>query len=36
MVSELRFMKILVLSGHLPSPQARQAGQKTSYYLCEF
>jgi glycosyltransferase involved in cell wall biosynthesis len=29
-------MKILVLSGHAPSPQARQAGQKTSYYICEF
>jgi glycosyltransferase involved in cell wall biosynthesis len=29
-------MKVLVLSGHLPSPRARQAGQKTSYYICEF
>lgn len=29
-------MKILVLSGHSPSPRARQAGQKTSYYICEF
>ena len=29
-------MKILVLSGHAPSPRARQAGQKTSYHVCEF
>jgi glycosyltransferase involved in cell wall biosynthesis len=29
-------MKILVLSGHSPSPRARQAGQKTSYHICEF
>jgi hypothetical protein len=29
-------MRILFLSGHLPSPQARQAGQKTSYRICEF
>src|ERR1700739_2623985 len=29
-------MKILVLSGHSASPRARQAGQKTSYYICEF
>jgi glycosyltransferase involved in cell wall biosynthesis len=29
-------MKILVLSAHSPSPRARQAGQKTSYYICEF
>lgn len=28
-------MEILFLSAHLPSPRARQAGQKTSYYLCE-
>jgi len=29
-------MQILFLSTHLPSPQARQAGQKTSYHVCEF
>ena len=29
-------MQILFLSGHLPSPRARQGGQKTSYYVCEF
>jgi polysaccharide biosynthesis protein PslH len=29
-------MEILFLSGHLPSPRARQGGQKTSYYICEF
>jgi hypothetical protein len=29
-------MRILVLSGYLPSAQARQARQETSYYLCEF
>jgi polysaccharide biosynthesis protein PslH len=29
-------MQILFLSGHLPSPRARQAGQKTSYRVCEF
>jgi hypothetical protein len=29
-------MQILFLSGHLPSPRARQAGQKTSYHICEF
>ncbi len=29
-------MQILFLSGHLPFPQARQAGQKTSYHVCEF
>jgi glycosyltransferase involved in cell wall biosynthesis len=29
-------MKILFLSGHLPSPRAWQAGQKTSYHICEF
>ncbi|MGE5205513.1 MAG: hypothetical protein ACM3PW_07855, partial [Chlamydiota bacterium] len=28
-------MKILVASGHLPSPYARQAGQKISYHLCQ-
>jgi len=27
-------MNILFLSAHLPSPDARQAGQKISYYLC--
>ena len=29
-------MNILFLSAHLPSPHARQAGQKISYYLCQF
>src|SRR5512146_1180853 len=29
-------MNILFLSAHLPSPHARQAGQKISYYLCRF
>src|SRR5258708_23761187 len=29
-------MQILFLSGHLPSPRAWQAGQKTSYHICEF
>jgi glycosyltransferase involved in cell wall biosynthesis len=29
-------MQILFLSGHLPSPQSRQGGQKTSYHICEF
>ena len=29
-------MRILFLSGHLPCSSARQAGQKTSYYMCEF
>ena len=29
-------MNILFLSGHLPSPRARQGGQKTSYHICEF
>src|SRR5579859_1860189 len=29
-------MQILFLSAHLPSPRARQAGQKTSYHICEF
>src|SRR5260370_41750727 len=29
-------MQILFLSGHLPSPQALQGGQKTSYHICEF
>lgn len=29
-------MRILFLSGHLPSAQAKQAGQKTSYHVCEF
>ena len=29
-------MNILVLSAHLPSPRARQAGQKTSYQLCKY
>jgi glycosyltransferase involved in cell wall biosynthesis len=29
------YMDILVLSAHLPSPRAWQAGQKTSYYICE-
>jgi polysaccharide biosynthesis protein PslH len=29
-------MQILFLSGHLPSSRARQAGQKTSYHICEF
>lgn len=29
-------MNILFLSGHLPSPKARQAGQKISFYLCEY
>ena len=29
-------MNVLFLSGHLPSPNARQAGQKISYYLCEY
>jgi glycosyltransferase involved in cell wall biosynthesis len=28
-------MKILFASGHLPSPYARQAGQRISYHLCE-
>ncbi len=27
-------MNILFVSGHLPSPNARQAGQKVSYHLC--
>ena len=29
-------MEILFLSAHLPSPHARQAGQKISYYLCQY
>jgi len=29
-------MEILFLSAHLPSPRARQAGQKTSYYISKF
>src|SRR5258708_26238311 len=29
-------MQILFLSAHLPSPRARQGGQKTSYHICEF
>lgn len=29
-------MNILFVSGHLPSPKARQAGQKVSYQLCRF
>jgi glycosyltransferase involved in cell wall biosynthesis len=29
-------MNILFVSGHLPSPDARQAGQKVSYHLCRF
>jgi len=29
-------MQILFLSGHLPSPRSRQAGQKISYYIGEF
>ena len=29
-------MQILFLSAHLPSARARQAGQKTSYHVCEF
>jgi hypothetical protein len=29
-------MNILFVSGHLPSPNARQAGQKVSYHLCRF
>jgi len=29
-------MNILFVSGHLPSPNARQAGQKVSYQLCRF
>lgn len=29
-------MKILFVSGHLPCPNARQAGQKVSYQLCRF
>jgi polysaccharide biosynthesis protein PslH len=29
-------MDILFLSGHLPSPHARQAGQKISYHLCQY
>jgi glycosyltransferase involved in cell wall biosynthesis len=29
-------MRILFLSGHLPSSTARQAGQRTSYHICEF
>ncbi len=29
-------MNILFASGHLPSPEARQAGQKISYYLCQY
>ncbi len=28
-------MNILFVSGHLPSPEARQAGQKVSYHLCQ-
>lgn len=28
-------MNILFLSAHLPSPHARQAGQKVSHYLCQ-
>src|SRR5690348_15423697 len=28
-------MNILFVSGHLPSPNARQAGQKVSYQLCQ-
>lgn len=29
-------MEILVLSAHLPCAQARQAGQKNTYYLCQW
>lgn len=29
-------MNILVAAGHLPSPNGRQAGAKTSYFLCEY
>jgi polysaccharide biosynthesis protein PslH len=29
-------MNILFVSGHLPSPNSRQAGQKVSYHLCRF
>ncbi|HEV2116466.1 MAG TPA: glycosyltransferase family 4 protein [Terriglobales bacterium] len=29
-------MEILFVSAHLPSPRARQAGQKISYYLCQY
>ncbi len=29
-------MQILFLSAHLPSPHARQGGQRTSYHICEF
>jgi glycosyltransferase involved in cell wall biosynthesis len=29
-------MEILVLSAHLPSPRARQAGQKNTYFVCQW
>lgn len=29
-------MQILVLSAHLPSPRATQAGQRNTYHLCQF
>jgi len=29
-------MEILVLSAHLPSPRSRQAGQKNSYFVCQW
>ena len=29
-------MEILILSAHLPSPRTRQAGQKNTYFACEW